>query len=380
MLNAVILPPAMLGLLGGGQLGRLFVLAAKSCGYRVSVLDPDPQAPAADVADEHICAAYNDSMALARLKDSCEAITIEFENVDVQAMAYLANFVPVIPPPQSVAISQDRIQEKAFCRRIGLPTAPYHEIISSEDLKRDLQAYFPGRLKVARCGYDGRGQYKVPDAAALGEAYRASGEQPCILEKQLPLAKELSVIVVRSQQQQTAVFPVAENQHINGILDTSMVPANIPASLAQQAQAMALQLVDALAYVGVLAVEFFVLADGRLLVNEMAPRPHNSGHYTIDACLSSQYEQQLRMMCGFDPAQTDLLMSAVMVNLLGEAWHRGTPNWQTLLACGNVKLYLYGKTQARPGRKMAHFTVLAKETGAAYQQAQQLKHRLEATA
>lgn len=373
-----ILPPATLGILGGGQLGRMFTVAARTMGYRVLVLDPDPAAPAADYADEHLVAPYDDAEALRYLGTHCAAVTTEFENVNAAAMRELARHTRVSPSGDCVAIAQDRIAEKAWITRAGLPTAPCLAIESVEHIQVDLAPYLPGILKTARLGYDGKGQVRVATADEARAAYANLGGQPCVLEKRLDLKLEVSAIVTRVSSAQVAVFPVAENQHEGGILDVSVVPARIAPELAARVQAYAVQLAEALDYVGVLAVEFFVLADDSLVVNEIAPRPHNSGHYTLDACLTDQFQQQVRAMCGLLPGRADLLSPVVMVNLLGDVWKDdgGAPNWDVLMEAPNAHLHLYGKKVARPGRKMGHYTVLAASADEALEQARSLKDTL----
>ncbi|AXE35364.1 5-(carboxyamino)imidazole ribonucleotide synthase [Chromobacterium phragmitis] len=375
---AAILPPAMLGILGGGQLGRMFAVAAKTMGYRVAVLDPDENAPAAAFADRHIRAPYNDPAALRELADSCAAVTTEFENVNADAMRELARRTRVSPSGDCVAVAQDRIAEKSWINKAGLPTAPYLAIESVEDIQVELAPYLPGILKTARLGYDGKGQARVKTAAEARAAYANLGGQACVLEKMLDLKLEVSAIVTRVSAAQSAVFPVAENIHQDGILDESIVPARIAPALAKQAQEMAQKLADALDYVGVLAVEFFVLQDDSLVVNEIAPRPHNSGHYTLTACLTDQFQQQVRAMCGLLPGRTDLLSPVVMVNLLGDVWKDDghEPNWDVLAEAPNAQLHLYGKKQARPGRKMGHFNVMAASADEALDQARALKDTL----
>ncbi|MGM8060567.1 5-(carboxyamino)imidazole ribonucleotide synthase [Vogesella indigofera] len=375
---AAILPPAMLGILGGGQLGRMFVTAAKRMGYRVTVLDPDANAPAADFADVHLCAAFNDAAALQTLAASCAAVTTEFENVNADAMRQLAKSTRVSPSGDCVAIAQDRIAEKSWINKAGLPTAPYLAIESVADIQVELAPYLPGILKTARLGYDGKGQVRVKTADEARAAYADLGGQACVLEKMLDLKLEVSAIVTRTSSAQVAVFPVSENIHKNGILDESIVPARISPTLAAQAQGYAVKLAEALDYVGVLAVEFFVLADDSLVVNEIAPRPHNSGHYTIDACVTDQYQQQVRAMCGLLPGRTELLSPVVMVNLLGDVWREdgGEPLWDVLMEAPNAHLHLYGKKEARAGRKMGHFTVLAANVDDALDQARALKDTL----
>ncbi|MBA4709874.1 5-(carboxyamino)imidazole ribonucleotide synthase [Aquitalea aquatica] len=375
---AAILPPSMLGILGGGQLGRMFAVAAKTMGYRVTVLDPDANAPAAQFADVHLCAPFNDAAALKTLAQTCAAVTTEFENVNADAMRELARTTRVSPSGDCVAIAQDRIVEKSWINKAGLPTAPYLAIESVEDIQVELSPYLPGILKTARLGYDGKGQVRVSTAEEARAAYANLGGQACVLEKMLELKLEVSAIVTRVSSAQMAVFPVAENSHENGILDVSIVPARIAPALAASAQQMAQSLAEALDYVGVLAVEFFVLADDSLVVNEIAPRPHNSGHYTLTACLTDQFQQQVRAMCGLLPGRTDLLSPVVMVNLLGDVWKEDgrEPNWDVLAEAPNAQLHLYGKKQARPGRKMGHFNVMAATADEALEQAEALKDTL----
>ena len=375
---AAILPPAMLGILGGGQLGRMFTVAAKTMGYRVTVLDPDPIAPAAEFADVHLCQAYDDTEALNTLANTCAAITTEFENVNADSMRWLSQFVPVSPSGDCVAIAQNRISEKTWINKAGLATAPYLAITSEADLATDLTPYLPGILKTARLGYDGKGQIRVQTAAEVAAAYQQLGANDCVLEKMLDLKNEVSAIVTRVSDAQISCFPVAENHHANGILDVSIVPARVSAELAEQAQTMAKQLASALNYVGVLAVEFFVLADDRLVINEIAPRPHNSGHYTLDACACDQFQQQVRAMCGLLPGDSRLLSPVVMVNLLGDSWgeDQSEPNWAVLMEAPNVHLHLYGKKSARPGRKMGHFTVLSATADEALEQARAIQETL----
>lgn len=374
---SIILPPAMLGILGGGQLGRMFTVAAKEMGYKVTVLDPDKEAPAAEYADVHLCAPFNDEKALNQLS-CCAAITTEFENVSAEAMIKLAQFTRVSPKGESVAIAQDRILEKSWIKKAGLQTAPYFVIEKEEDINTIPSSAFPAILKTAKLGYDGKGQYTVNSTIELPNAFNELGKVPCVLEKRLNLKAELSVVVTRLDNGETACFPPSENQHKNGILDISIVPARVSNALQNQAQQMAKQLADALDYVGVLAVELFVLDCNELVVNEIAPRPHNSGHYTLEATTASQFQQQVRVMCGLTPAQTNLLSPCAMVNILGDSWKENNqePNWSSLLNTPSSHLHLYGKKQARKGRKMGHFTVLAEHTEAALTIAKTLQSSL----
>ena len=358
------LPPgAWLGLLGGGQLGRMFCMAAQSLGYRVCVLDPGADSPAGSIAERHLKAHYLEAAALDELARVCRAATTEFENVPAPALERLARDVPVAPAAASVAIAQDRIAEKDFVRRAGIEVAPYAAIRDEADLRAADPGLLPGILKVARLGYDGKGQARVDDAAGALAAFRDFGGVPCVLERRLALATEVSVVVARGFDGVASAWPVARNEHRGGILAVSTVPAGIDAGLAARATEATLALAAALDYVGVLCVEFFVLDDGRLVVNEMAPRPHNSGHYTIDACVTSQFEQQARVMAGLPLGAVRQHSPAVMLNLLGDVWFGGRdapsePDWTRVLRHPQAKLHLYGKAEARRGRKMGHVTVL----------------------
>jgi len=349
--------PAILGLLGGGQLGRFFVQAAHELGYRVWVLDPDPSSPAGRIADRHLAAAYDDRVALDALATGCAAVTTEFENVPSPSLEYLARSVRVRPSAAAVAVCQDRIAEKTFLLDQHLPHAPFAVIRSEQDLVAAPVTLFPGVLKVARFGYDGKGQARVAKRDDALAAWRQLGGEACVLEALLPLDCEVSVVLARDATGVTACFPVAENSHRHGILDVSIVPARISAALSESARQCALRIAAALDYIGTLGVEFFI-SRGVLYVNEMAPRPHNSGHYTLDACTTSQYEQQVRALCGLPLGSPALTSPAVMVNLLGDLWSAGEPQWSELLCWPNLRLHLYGKQEARPGRKMGHFTVL----------------------
>jgi 5-(carboxyamino)imidazole ribonucleotide synthase len=353
----MILPPSMLGMLGGGQLARFFVIAAHEMGYRVMVLDPDKNSPAGLLADVHLCAAYDDQAALDRMASECVAVTTEFENVPASTLSALAQSVPVHPAATAVAICQHRVSEKSFLRDNGFPHAPYAEINAEADIPKEDAGLYPGILKVARFGYDGKGQARVRTREeAVAAFHQFKGEQ-CVLEKMLTLDYEVSVVLARDTAGNMQVFPVAENIHRNGILDISIVPARGSAEVREQAQALARGVAEKLDYVGTLGVEFFV-CNGRLYVNEMAPRPHNSGHYTIDACVTNQFEQQIRALCGLPLGDARLHSAAVMVNLLGDIWRDGEPEWNALFEQLNLKLHLYGKHEARPGRKMGHFTVI----------------------
>jgi 5-(carboxyamino)imidazole ribonucleotide synthase len=365
----MIFPDAMLGMLGGGQLGRMFTLAAHSMGYRVTVLDPDPLSPAGAIADVHLKAAYQDREALQQLADTCVAVTTEFENVPADSLRWLASHCTVRPGGDAVAVAQDRIREKAFFRACNLGVAPYAVIESDADIAQAPASLFPGILKRARFGYDGKGQVRVANADEARKAFKDMGSESCVLEQRIALKCEISAVVARGADGAGRSFPVSENRHRMGILDVSIVPARVAPELAKQGEEWALRIADKLNYCGVLAVEFFVTESGELLVNEMAPRPHNSGHYTIDACVTSQFEQQVRTLCGLPLGDTKLLSPVVMVNLLGEAWQQGAPQWDRVLNLPDAKLHLYGKHEARGGRKMGHYTVLDHSAEAALQKA-----------
>ena len=365
----MIFPDAMLGMLGGGQLGRMYPLAAHSMGYRVTVLDPDPLSPAGAIADVHLKAAYQDREALQQLADTCVAVTTEFENVPADSLRWLASHCTVRPGGDAVAVAQDRIREKAFFRACNLGVAPYAVIESDADIAQAPASLFPGILKRARFGYDGKGQMRVANADEARKAFKDMGSESCVLEQRIALKCEISAVVARGADGAGRSFPVSENRHRMGILDVSIVPARVAPELAKQGEEWALRIADKLNYCGVLAVEFFVTGSGELLVNEMAPRPHNSGHYTIDACVTSQFEQQVRTLCGLPLGDTKLLSPVVMVNLLGEAWQQGAPQWGRVLNLPDAKLHLYGKHEARGGRKMGHYTVLDHSAEAALQKA-----------
>ena len=358
MSSHIILPPAMLGMLGGGQLGRFFVIAAHEMGYRVTLLDPDKNSPAGKIADVHLCAAYDDVAALKTMAETCQAITTEFENVPASTLETLAQKRTVRPSAKAVSIAQHRVLEKQFIRDAGIPVAPFVVVNAASDLPVDGEAIYPAILKVARFGYDGKGQARVANQAQAQAAFEAFKGEQCVLEKMLSLDYEVSVVLARDAQGNVAAYPLAENSHLNGILDVSIVPARAPKAIQDHARQLAIKIAEKLEYVGVLAVEFFV-SNGELLANEMAPRPHNSGHYTIDANVTNQFEQQLRALVGLPLGDSRLHSQAVMVNILGDIWKNGAePAWDKIFARAELKLHLYGKHEPRPGRKMGHYTVI----------------------
>jgi len=363
---ATIVAPAMLGMLGGGQLGRFFVIAAHELGYQVTVLDPDKNSPAGKIADVHLCADFDDLAALKKLAQTCSAVTTEFENVPAKSLEKLALTTTVRPSASCVAIAQHRVLEKNFIKDAGLPVAPFAVINGATDLPEDTSSLYPAILKVARFGYDGKGQARVKNQTEAQKAFVEFKQEVCVLEQMLPLDLEVSVVLARDAQGNIAAFPAAENSHLNGILDISIVPARCSAVIKANAQALAKKLAEKLDYVGVLGVEFFVVGK-QLLVNEIAPRPHNSGHYTIDACVTSQFEQQVRVMTGLPLGDASLHSNAVMVNILGDSWFANSKNdalvpaWNKALGHANLKLHLYGKHEPRKGRKMGHFTVIGQD-------------------
>ena len=377
----MILPGATLGLVGGGQLGRMFTMAARNLDYRVTVLDPDPLSPAAEFASGHLNTAYTHPISLDELARTCAAITTEFENAPAEVLIDLARHTLVRPAGDAVAIAQDRRAEKTFFKSNGFPVGPFAVIRQAADIADALLSVtFPAVLKTNRFGYDGKGQAKINSRAELEKTLVAWKDAPCILEQFLPLEKEISVVLVRSSRGEIAHFPVAENQHVDGILDLTIAPARVAPALAAQACEIAAQLANKLEYVGVLAVEFFVVAGDKLLINEIAPRPHNSGHYTIDACRTSQFEQQVRVLCDLPLGDTSQHTPAVMLNLLGNIWRgerkQNPPDWTVVLKYPGAHLHLYGKREARPGRKMGHVTVCDASLAQALEIAERIKRDL----
>jgi 5-(carboxyamino)imidazole ribonucleotide synthase len=363
-------PSTWLGVMGGGQLGRMFVHAAQAMGYKVAVLEPSKDCPAGHAADDLICASYTDAAALSRMGEECKAVTTEFENVPAESLSALARHAFVAPSAKAVSVAQDRLAEKRFftecARQSGVMPAPHQRITSTADIDALPDSLLPGILKTNRLGYDGKGQARVSTKANVRAAFDEMKNVECVLEKMLPLAYEISVLVARGADGEAVVYPIAENVHRDGILFTTTVPApHVTPDCASRAQAAALEIIHRLDYVGVLCVEFFVLRDGALVVNEMAPRPHNSGHYTIDACITSQFGQQVRAMARLPLGDARQHSSAVMLNLLGDLWfEQGSktprePAWDKVVALPGANLHLYGKDDPRLGRKMGHVTFVA---------------------
>jgi 5-(carboxyamino)imidazole ribonucleotide synthase len=370
-------PPTWLGVMGGGQLGRMFAHAAQAMGYRVAVLEPSSDCPAGQVAERLVEAGYTDAAGLDALASQCKAVTTEFENVPAESLSRLAERVFVAPNASCVSIAQDRILEKRFfvecAPHSGVMPAPHKAIASHADIDAIGDDLLPGILKTVRMGYDGKGQVRVKSRDDVRAAFDQMGGVTCLLEKMLPLAYEVSVLTARGFDGASVVYPIAENVHRDGILFTTTVPGpNVSAECAKKAQDAARAMIAQLGYVGVLCIEFFVLQDGSLVVNEMAPRPHNSGHYTIDACITSQFAQQVRAMARLPLGDTRQHSPGVMLNILGDVWYDGAtlrePAWDQVLALPGANLHLYGKEEPRRGRKMGHVTFVAPTLGAAQEQ------------
>lgn len=367
-LQQPILPPAIIGVLGGGQLGRMFVQSAQSMGYVVWVLDPDLNSPAGQLANRHICVPYTEETALQLMVENCMAITTEFENISSDVLAWLGERVLVAPSADAVAIAQNRILEKNFIEQSGVSVAPYVVICSGAELIKAQSRIdlFPAILKTARMGYDGKGQIFVQTVDELMAAWSYLGKVECVLEKRLHLKFEVSALLARGWDGAVVDYALSQNVHRNGILHTSTVPAPcVDEELTLHAQIAAAIIAEKLGYVGVLCVEFFVLESGDLVVNEVAPRPHNSGHYTMNACLSSQFEQQVRALVGLPLGATYQHSPVVMLNVLGDIWFdvRGEiqmPDWKGVLLQTDSFVHLYGKTEAKLGRKMGHINFVGK--------------------
>jgi len=356
-----ILPPATIGVFGSGQLGRMLAIAARAMGYRIHTFSPEHDSPTGMMADREISAAYDDLDAVRRFVRGVDVVTFEFENVSAR-VAEIAEEegVPVRPGGWVLHTAQNRLREKEFLADAALPVVPFAPVTSLAELEqalRDMGA--PAVLKSAAFGYDGKGQAKIEAPGEAAQAWAAIGGQPAVLERFIDFESEVSVVIARGVDGGMSNYGVIENIHRNHILDISIAPARVPLSVAVQAVEIAEIIMQRLDVVGVLCVECFATADGRVLVNEIAPRPHNSGHLTVNAAITSQFEQQLRAICGLPLGCVDYLRPAVMVNLLGDIWANGAPNWPAALAMPGVKLHLYGKHEARPGRKMGHITALA---------------------
>ena len=356
-------PGGTLGILGGGQLGRLIAQAAKALGYRTAALDAAKDSPALQVVDIPVVGGVDDPESAKRLAAASDVVTLEWELISPAALEAAAALRPLFPAPSVLAVIADRLVQKKFLAQHGFPQTEHGEAASAEALP-----YYPVIVKRRSHGYDGKGQARLnspADAASAAGIFAA----PCVWEKLVPFEKEISVILARGRGGEISVFPVAENLHRNGILHATRAPAEIPAAVAARAEALARSIAEALGHVGVMAVEMFLLPDGTLLVNEIAPRVHNSGHYTLGGCATSQFEQHVRAVCGLKFGSPAMLGPAVMVNLLGDLWANGTPDWEKLAAVPGLALQLYGKSSARPGRKMGHYVVVGPAAAAEWARA-----------
>jgi 5-(carboxyamino)imidazole ribonucleotide synthase len=365
MKTGPILPGATIGCLGGGQLGRMFALSARKMGYRVHTVDPTPDSPTGQVSDREFSVAFDDIPTLLEFASGVDVVTYEFENIPVEALDALAPKVALRPGRDVLYTTQNRQREKEFLRRGGFPVVPFRVVQDEWQLREAVAALgTPCVLKTADFGYDGKGQQKIELGANLNEVWRVHGLRTGVLESWVPFTAELSVVVARGLTSepgefQLKAFPPTLNVHEHHILATSVAPAPLADSILTRAQSIAGDIATRLDVIGLLAVEFFLTRRGELLVNELAPRPHNSGHFSFDACVTSQFEQQLRAVCGLPLGETRLLTPVIMRNLLGDVWANGTPDWSKLLALPGLRLHLYGKSEPRPGRKMGHYTVLS---------------------
>ena len=354
-----ILPGRTVGIVGGGQLGRMFAIAARRLGYRVHALDPTPDAPAGQVADVEVCAPYDDLDAARRFARAVDVVTFEFENIPSETLRVIAEERPVHPSPDVLHTCRHRLREKEFLSGAGFPVARYRPIKSAGELRTALgELGMPAILKTADFGYDGKGQVRIESPGQVDDAWSRMGRPVGVLEALVPFDKEISVICARGVTGECRSFGPVENVHARHILDVTTAPADVSPQLAARAIELTRSIAAKLDVVGLITAELFVVGDD-LLVNELAPRPHNSGHYTVDACVSSQFEQQLRAVCGLPLGDERLVQPAAMANLLGDLWQAGEPDWAAALAIADVKLHLYGKHEARPGRKMGHLTALA---------------------
>lgn len=375
-----ITPPKCLGIMGGGQLARMMAIAAKQMGYQIAILEPDENCPAKPFANYHIVSQYDDKTALDKLAAHSSVITTEFENVPANSMQYLEQKTAVFPKHTAIAIIQNRTLEKTFFNSCGIKTTKFISINSIDDIKNINLDIFPAILKTNTMGYDGKGQVKVNNINELKQAFKKLNNVPSILEKMVAIHQEVSIMVARNCRE-ISCYPVVENTHVNGILDTTIAPAQIDTDTTQYIQHSARTIISKLDYIGILGIEFFITSNNQVLANEMAPRPHNSGHYTIDACVTSQFEQQVRSICNLKLGSTQLLTNAIMLNLLGDIWpqnpHNSHPEWSKILnKYDNLKLHLYDKIDARNGRKMGHLTILGDNTTVLKAQIDEIKSLL----
>ncbi len=371
-----ILPGSKIGVLGSGQLGRMFAIAARRMGYRVHTYSPDRDSPTGQIADVEVDAAYEDLDRVREFASGVDVVTFEFENVPAETAAAAAEVARVRPAGDVLHTTQHRLREKTFLERHGFPVTRFAPIRSAEDLSRCVPGFGPAILKTAGFGYDGKGQYGVRSLAEAQAAWKAMDRQEAVLEAVVDFEAELSIVCVRGDSGDCVFYAPSANAHVGGILDVSTAPSPFPAGVAREATQIARGLLEALDVTGVLCVEFFLTRQHKLLVNEVAPRPHNSGHLTIDACVTSQFEQQLRAVCGLPLGCPRMLLPAAMANLLGDLWSAGEPNWVSALSLPEVKLHLYGKTEARAGRKMGHLTATASTAAQAEQIVRAARARL----
>ena len=374
-----VLPGSAIGVLGSGQLGRMFAIAARRMGYRVHTLSPDEDTPTGQVADVEINASYNDLDAVRRFASAVSVVTFEFENVPAATAAAAAECCPVRPSGDILHTTQHRLREKTFLSRAGLPVTPFRRVTSLAELQTaaaDLR--LPAILKTADFGYDGKGQFRVSTESDLAAAWKAVGGREAVLEAFIPFELELSVVAARSAQGEFVHYGAVENRHVNGILDVTIAPGRVSPDVTDRAVEIARAVLEKLGVVGVLCVEFFLKTDSTLLINELAPRPHNSGHFSFDACITSQFEQQLRTVCGLPLGDCAQMTPSAMANLLGDLWAAGEPDWTSAVAVPDVKLHLYGKMEPRPGRKMGHLTALAPSTELALHTVLEARRRLTA--
>jgi 5-(carboxyamino)imidazole ribonucleotide synthase len=372
-----ILPNSIVGVLGSGQLGRMFAISARRMGYRVHTFSPESDTPTGQVADFEVCAQYEDLEKVREFAKNVDVITFEFENVPFATVEEAEKYAPVRPRGEILHIAQNRLREKNFLAENGFPVAPFRHIKTLEQLQKAIvEIGFPAVLKTAGFGYDGKGQATIKSLDECQSAFEKIGATEAVLEAFVDFEKEVSVVAARDLQGNFAHYGVIENAHANHILDVSFAPADVSERMQKDAIEISRAILEKLEVVGVLCIEFFVAKSGSLLVNELAPRPHNSGHLTVDACVTSQFEQQLRAVCGFDLGSTEFFSPCAMANLLGDLWQTGEPDWATVLQISNIKLHLYGKQDARTGRKMGHLTALAKTARDAVKAVEQARKSL----
>ena len=372
-----ILPNSTIGILGSGQLGRMLAFEAKRMGYRVVIYSPSANSPAGQVADVEIVAAYDDLEKLEVFAQQVDVVTLEFENIPVTTLEAVQKHVPMHPSPNVLHTTQHRLREKTSFADYALPVTPFRSIQSANDLESALAALgSPAILKTAGFGYDGKGQARVYSLIDAQKAYVELGQQDAILEALIDFKQELSVVAARTESGEFTHYGAIDNTHENHILDVSVAPSALPEQIVNEAVEITKQVLESLNFVGVMCVEFFLAQDDQLLINEVAPRPHNSGHLTIEGCVTSQFEQQLRAVCGLSLGSTDFIKPTAMVNLLGDVWQSGEPHWQAVLDMPDVYLHLYGKAEARVGRKMGHITVRGETRADAISKARQARQAL----